>query len=172
MVYLSGCQLDSSVAEWSRLETISGFMKIDGWLALWISDIVHLESTTVFLVNLQHCTFLSFPEIFVDFVLNPVVFCLAWKGIINSRLPRMMKSRVEKSILSFDSGTSIRYPYWKVMDDNYETFKINKSWIMSSTSNLTSLSDQYLILKYWSLCFQSQLDYVTVIPNCFSLFEI
>lgn len=115
-----------------------------------IGDIVHLENTCVFSVNLYCWTFLSFPDAPVDSVLKPAVFCLAWQVIINSGLPRNIKS-LGKNVLFFESGK-----LW-VSDDNHETCKTSKSWIMAGTYSLTSLTDQSLILTSWSLCFKPHL---------------
>ena len=140
-----------------------------------IGDTVHVENSGVFSVNIYHRTFFPFLMLLLLLSWPSAVFCLAWQTIINSGLTRNVESG-RKTIYYPLSQTQESLTHigklW-LSDDNYETFKTSKSWIMADTSNLTSLSDyQCLLFRSWSLWFWTTLDYFTLIPNYFSLFEI
>lgn len=140
-----------------------------------IGDTVHVENLCVFLVNLYHWTFfLSW--CFCCFC--PDTCCILF-GLAN----------IYKFRTSQEYKQSRRKKYtilWVRLKNTLHVFgncgcqmtimrpsRPVKSWIVADTSNLTSLSDhQYLILRSWYLWFWTTLDFLTLIPNFFSLFEI
>lgn len=68
-----------------------GVIKIDGgWHHeyRWYCSL----STRELSVNLHHCTFLSFPDVSVDYLLKLAVFFLAEQTTTQSELPRKIKS--------------------------------------------------------------------------------